>query len=314
MSVSPPPLIIVWLDCLAGDVFVDMYEKGELSNLSEFFEDGVFVKNAASCFPTVSESVEGGVISGFYAGETNMVGERYFSRKDRTIKHYKYNASAWADFNPVLKDRVIDAIVGDSISIGRIIKSSNLDIIDVKAGNYERRGELKLVRRRIEVASKIISSRRPKLFFFTISADFISHVYGRDSVVVRSFIREFDKEFTLLVETLNETYGRGKYAIFVFSDHGSAPVSKHLDLPELLSEHGFNAASADILIRRDDANSAALSNGRRMGLVYIAHPEYGWSRKPSYKMLRSYRLGGEEVDLLRLLAPVSYTHLTLPTN
>ena len=83
-------IVLIWLDALAGDLFVEMYLKGELKNLEEFFNEGVLVKNAIACFPTVSESAEGGVISGFYAGETNMLGERYFSREQQIMMHYKF--------------------------------------------------------------------------------------------------------------------------------------------------------------------------------------------------------------------------------
>ena len=296
------PIVIVWLDCVAGDVFVDMYERGELPNLYEFFSEGVFVRNSVTCFPTVSESAEGGIISGFFSGETNMVGERYFSRRQVRVKHYKFNARAEQDFEPSLRDRIIDVIIGESVSMGRIIHTSSEDVVDLVALQYERAGSLKIVERRIEVASNLALSRRPRLLFFTISADYISHVHGRGGEVVKKFIKEFDKEFPGLIEALDKVYGKDSYAIFVFSDHGSTSVSKHLDLPKLLLEHGFKPAMTDVLLGREDTKSAALSNGRRVGLVYFAHPEYGWKKKPSYKLLRNYTIGGRSIDLLRFFA------------
>jgi len=296
------PVVIIWLDCLARDVFVNMYRNGDLQNLSNYFADGVFVENVITCFPTVSESAEGGIISGYFSGETNMIGERYFSRKSKTIKHYKYNAEARQDFNPKLINKTIDAIIGESIGMGRIIHTANENIEDLKALQYERKGSLKIVKRRIEIASRIVLSRKPRLFFFTVSADYISHVYGRNSAEVKEFIKEFDKNFLFLAENLDEAYGKDNYLIFIFSDHGSANVSRHLDLTAFLVENGFNPATTDLLIERKEVNCAALSNSRRMGLLYFAHPEYGWSKKISYKQLRSYRHKGEKVDLLKMFA------------
>ncbi|RLE80434.1 MAG: hypothetical protein DRJ51_05825 [Thermoprotei archaeon] len=302
MARAGPPVILVWLDCLAGDVFVNMYKNGELPNLSSYFENGIFIENVISCFPTVSESAEGGIISGFFSGETNMVGERYFSRKLRMIRHYKLNARAEMDFNARLKKRTIDTVIGETVAMGRIIRTSRENIDDVKALKHEREGSLEIVERRLEVASRIVLLKRPKLLFFTISADYISHVNGRDGGAVKRFIEEFDRRFPILVESLNKAYGRDNYAIFIFSDHGSASVAKHLDLPQLLEEEGFNPATADLLMERRDVDSAALSNGRRMGLVYFAHPKYGWRRKLSYKQLRNYPHKGRNLDLLELFA------------
>ena len=297
-----PPLVLVWLDALTGDVFRRMYYGGELPNLEEYFERGVFVETAVSCFPTVSESSEGGIISGFLAGETNMLGERYYSRRRRSVMHYKFNARPEEDFRPELRNLVIDRIVGDSVGMGRLIYTGFESIIDIRANHYEKQGSLKIVERRIEVASRVVRSRRPRLLFFTISADYISHVDGKDGPLVREFVKRFDREFPALTETLDETYGHDRYAIFVFSDHGLSDVSRHLDLPNLLEEYGFKPAETDLLMSRDDCNAAALSNGRRSGLVYIAHPEEGWRRRPSYRILRNYPLKGVNVDVLRLLA------------
>jgi len=291
------PVVLVWLDCVAGDLFVEMYKKGYLENLVEIFEEGFFVENAVSCFPTVSEAAEGGIISGFFSGETNMVGERYFSRKQQRIKHYKFNARAEKDFNPKLRRKTLDAIIENSVAMGRIIHISE-EVVDLIATRYEREGSLKIVERRIEIASKIAAEKKPNMLFFTISADYISHVYGRRSNMVKRFIKRFDELFPYLIEALDEAYGNGNYLLFVFSDHGSANVSKHLDLPAFLSEEGFNPAIPDLLIERRETNSAALSNGRRIGLLYFAHPEYGWRRRPGYKVLRNYPGKG---DLLKLL-------------
>lgn len=295
-------VVLVWLDSLAGDLFTEMYEGGELPNLEEFFEEGSFVRSAISCFPTVSESTEGGVISGFFSGETNMLGERYFSRKLRRMCHYKYGTSPSLDFNPELRDLVLDTVAGSSVGIGRLIYIASERVVDLIAEHYERTGSLKLVRRRIETASKVALLKRPRLLFFTVSADYISHVSGRRSLEVRRFVKEFDREFPALVEALDAAYGRGRYAIFVFSDHGSSNISRHLDLPNLLSELGFHPATSDLIIERDDADSAAFSNGRRMGLVYIRLPYMRWDIRPSYKRLRNYPLRGSNVDIPRLLA------------
>ncbi len=302
MGGPKPSVVMVWLDCVAGDVFLDMYEHGKLPNLAEFFEGGVLVKNVVAVFPTVTESAEGGIISGFFSGETNLVGERYFSRSLRTVQHYKYNASAARDFEPRLRERTLDVLAGSTLSMGRIIKSAGEDIVDLVALKYEREGSLKIVRRRIEVAARLATTRRPPLLFFTISADFISHVHGRSGGAVKDFIRTFDEEFPVLVEALNKAYGKDNYAIFVFSDHGSADVAQHLDVPQFLAEHGFNPASNDLLIPQEETDSAALSNGRRMAMVYFAHPDEGWRKRPSYKILKNYRRGSGTVDLIELFA------------
>jgi len=299
---STVPVVVVWLDSLAGDLFREMYLKGELPNLDEYFSDGVFVERAITCFPTVSESAEGGIISGFFAGETNMLGERYFSRKYRRMMHYKFNAKAGEDFAPNLRDRTIDAMAGKCVGMGRIIHIAYEEVVDLRANHYEKTGSLKLVSRRIEVASRVALLEKPRLLFFTISADYISHVNGRTGGVVRDFVKKFDKEFPKLAEALDKAYGRENYAIFVFSDHGSANVSKHLDLPGLLEEYGFKPAGTDLIVDCSEANSAALSNGRRSGLVYFAHPEHGWRERPGYKRLRGYPLRGSNVDILKLLA------------
>ncbi len=298
----PASVVLIWLDSLAGDLFTKMYLSGELPNLQEFFEEGVLVEKAIACFPTVSESAEGGIISGFFSGETNMLGERYFSRASCRIMHYKYNASPERDFNPLLKGRTIDALVGGGISMGRLIKMGTEEVVDIKASFYERTGSLEIVARRIEVAAKIVRLRRPKLLFFTISADYISHVSGRAGGDVRRFIKLFDGEFPKLVEALDEAYGRGNHAVFVFSDHGSADVSRHLDLPSMLADMGLNPVSTDLVLGVEEGNCAALSNGRRSGLVYFAHPQEGWRSRPGYKRLRRYPVRGRDLDLLEELA------------
>ncbi|RLE75120.1 MAG: hypothetical protein DRJ56_06265 [Thermoprotei archaeon] len=301
-GVRPASVVLVWLDALAGDLFRDMYKGGELPNLAEYFESGAFVENAIACFPTVSESAEGGIISGFFAGETNMLGERYFSRDRRVMMHYKFNARPERDLNPRLRGSTIDDMAGESVGMGRLIHTSSEEVVDLRASYYERVGSIEIVGRRIEVASRIARERRPRLLFFTISADYISHVNGRMGAAVRDFVKRFDEEFPKLVEALDEAYGRDNYAVFVFSDHGSADVSRHLDLPKLLGEAGFKPIYTDLIAASESGNCTALSNGRRSGLVYFAHPERGWPERPGYKRLRRYPLGGGEVDLLSLLA------------
>lgn len=294
-------IVLIWLDALAGDLFVEMYLKGELKNLEEFFNEGVLVKNAIACFPTVSESAEGGVISGFYAGETNMLGERYFSREQQIMMHYKFNAKPEADFARELKDCTIDALSKKSIGMGRLIHMASEEIVDIKAMHYERTGDLRIVDRRIEVAINVIKVKKPRFFFFTISADYISHVDGRKGSSVYSFVKRFDEKFPSLIQVLDEVYGRNSYTVVVFSDHGTASVSNHLDLPRFLEEQGFSPAPTD-LIWRKDSNCAALSNGRRSALVYFAHPNEGWRKRPGCKNLRKYPHRGREVDLLKLFA------------
>ncbi|RLF20685.1 MAG: hypothetical protein DRZ82_01530 [Thermoprotei archaeon] len=295
------PIVIIWLDCVPGDVFVNMYSKGELKNIEEFFENGVMIDNVITCFPTVTEAAEGGIISGLFAGETNMVGERYFSRKLGMVMHYKLNASPEMDLSPKAKERIIDTIVGDSISMGRLIRTSHEVVYDLLAKSYEKVGSLKMISRIIETISKIVYSRRPRLLFFTISSDTISHMYGRNSNEVQAFIKEVDRNFPKLINSLDDVFGKGQYLVFLFSDHGIADVRNHLDLPILLLDYGFKPASTDVIIS-EESNAAALSNGRRMGLLYFAHPERGWRAKPSYKMLRNYRLKGRNVDLPKLLS------------
>lgn len=293
---------MVWLDCVAGDVFLDMYGRGGLPNLAEFFEEGALVKKAVSTFPTVTESAEGGVFSGYFSGETNLLGERYFSRFLRSVQHYKYNASATRDFEPKLRDRTLDVLSGETLSMGRITKFAGVDVVDIMALKYEREGSLEIVKRRIEVAARLAEEKKPTLLFFTVSADSISHIHGRSSGKVKDFIKLFDEEFPALVKALDKAYGRDNYAVFIFSDHGSANVSWHLDVPQFLAEHGFSPASNDLLVEQNGIDSAALSNGRRVAMVYFAHPSKGWSMKPSYKILRNYRLGSRTLDLIELFA------------
>ena len=278
-----------------------MYRRGELPNLSEYFEEGVFVEHAISCLPTVSESNEGGIAAGLFAGETNMLGERYFSRRRATMMHYKYNARPDADFGEALRAKSIDAVVGDSVGMGRLLSEGFTRVVDLVAGHYERSGSLRIVERRLEVASRVARLRKPRLLFFTISADHIAHVSGSRGAELRAFLREFDRHFPALAEALEEAYGDDGYAVFVFSDHGVSDVSRHLNLVDLLEEYGFRPLDTG-LISEQDCNAAALSNGRRSGLVYVAHPSEGWRKRPSYKLLRSYPLRGSAIDLPSLLA------------
>ena len=218
------------------------------------------------------------------------------------IMHYKFNAKPEDDFNPKLRKQTLDFIVGDTLSMGRLIKTSKEVLYDLKAIKYERDYSLKHVNRIMETASKIIREAKPRLFFFTISADAISHISGRNSSLVKKFLKEVDKNIPQLVEALDETYGKRRYVLIVFSDHGIANVRKHLDLTSLLSDYGFKPASPEILFSDRTVNAAALSNGRRMGLLYIAHPEHGWTMRLTYEKLRNYKLGAQTVDIPKLLA------------
>ncbi|RLE88153.1 MAG: hypothetical protein DRJ67_02915 [Thermoprotei archaeon] len=301
MRRHPPSLVLIWLDALPGDLLREMYWRGELPNLAEYFEDGVFIEHAISCLPTVSESNEGGIATGLFAGETNMLGERYFSRRRATMMHYKYNARPDDDFGGRLRARSIDAVVGDAVGMGRLLREGFTTIVDLVASHYERSGSLRIVERRLEAASRVARSRKPRLLFFTVSADYIAHVSGSRGAELRAFLREFDKCFPMLAEALREAYGEEGYAVFVFSDHGVSDVSRHLNLPSLLEGYGFRPLDTG-LISEQECDVAALSNGRRSGLVYVAHPSEGWRKRPSYKLLRNYPLRGSALDLPGLLA------------
>lgn len=297
-----PPIVIIWLDCVAGDLFREMYENGRLPNLYEYFSQGAYIRKMVTTFPTVTESAEGAVISGHLAGETNMLGERLFSRKEHEIIHYKFNARTIEDFNPGLRQAIIDRAAQPSIAMGRTIASADRNIVDLKAAKYERTGSPELVRRRIEVASTLALAEKPRLLFFSISFDYISHVYGRRNQQAEKMLQEFDKQFPQLIAALNQAYGKNQYLITVFSDHGSANVCKHLDLTKLLQEHDLAPAPTDLLAPAESATSAALSNGRRSGVIYLRHPSEGWRKSPGYRLLRNYPHKGRRIDLVKLLA------------
>lgn len=291
--------VLIWLDSISGDYFLELYERGELPNLSEYFEDGALAESVMASYPTVSEAAEGSLITGLFSGEVNMVGERYFSRTSATVMHYKFNADIKRDFPKELADYTIDKFSGRSLGLGRLIPVNTEIIRDPIADEYERKGSLKLVERRMSVAMKLLKERRPKLFLFTVSADYASHVSGRKGTMVRDILRIFDELFPELIKVLKNV--NPKHSVFIFSDHGSKEVTKHLDLTQLLTEYGLNPADPGTLNPQVDCNSAAISNGRRMGMIYVKHPEKGWV-KVRAKLLKNFPLGGGRLDLIELLS------------
>ena len=291
--------VLIWLDSVSGDYFLKLYERGELPNLSEYFEEGALAENVIASFPTVTESAEGSIITGLFSGEVNMVGERYFSRNRATVMHYKFNARIEEDFPERLKDYTIDKLSGRSLGIGRLIPINTEVSYDPIADEYERRGSLKLVERRMSMAMRLLKEKRPKLLLFTISADYASHVSGREGSMVRDILRIFDELFPELIRTLRSV--SSKHSVFIFSDHGSKEVYRHLDLTQLLMEYGLNPSDPGYLKTQERCDSAALSNGRRMGMIYLRHPEKGWV-KIKAKLLRNFPLGGSKLDIPELLS------------
>ena len=291
--------VLVWLDSISGDYFFKLYDMGELSNLHEFFDEGALVENAVATFPTVSESAEGSIITGLFSGEVNILGERYFSRSLARVMHYKFNARIEEDFPDSLKGYTIDRLSGGSLGIGRLIPVNAEIVHDPIAEEYERKGSLKLVERRVYTAVNLLKEKKPRLLLFTVSADYASHVSGREGHMVKSILKTFDELFPEIIKALRNV--SDEFSVFVFSDHGSKEVSKHLDLTQLLIEYGFNPSDPGLLNTQKGCSSAALSNGRRMGMIYLKHPEAGWAKLEA-RVLRNYPFGGSRLDVSELLS------------
>ena len=259
------------------------------------------LRPVVTCIPTVTETVEAGILTGGWAGDTWIIGERRFCRRSRRLIHYKYNGSPWRDLNPRLRRESLLVLARRVLTFGSIRCESVLKVYDVVGSSLEKLNPLRYVEHRFLVILSAIEAYKPRFALLTLSLDYVVHTYGLQSQVLRDVLILIDELFPMLVKLLNRIYG--DYLLVTMTDHGSAPVARHLDINTLLAEHGFNTTRLDTTLPLNrTVNAVAVSNGRRFATVYIRTPGGDWNKPTTYSILRSYPLRGRRVNVVKLLA------------
>ncbi len=305
-------VVLLWLDNVPYTVFIRAYRNGYLQHIVEWY--GEEPSPVYSCIPTVSETVEAAIEMGEYAGCTWLIGERRFSRRKQTIIHYKINGRPWLDVNPALKPRSLSSIAGRVVGVDRLLENKyTIAIRDVYGKVLEASNPLAAIEYRMQLLTDILQRYPARLIVATVSFDRMVHIYGVNSSYIHRGLRIVDEYLPGLLKTLRERCKR--HLLVMFTDHGSAPVYKHIDIASILADIGLSAPSLRLIGPIDDGYDAvAVSNGRRFATIYLRDGHLrGW-RRPALSLIHNHPRVGDLLEALASTGYVAFAAAPVDTN
>jgi hypothetical protein len=327
-------VVILLADGVRPDSLDAAMASGALPALAQLRDEGG-VFPVTSCFPSVTGPAYAPFLMGRFPGPIGLPGLRWFDRErqattfpDYTRSYIGYQMSAIdRDISPDAP--TIWELVDDSVAalnmIGRgLAKSKSMGGITARTalrvahthftGNVA--GWLAIDR---EVSDRVVARVKRDHPAFTFAAltgvDKVSHARGHHSPMLLDALRIVDDTVARLRHDAERDGRWPELAIWIVSDHGHSPVSRHDDLVKTVQRHGYRTMSHPWVFSRSPEVGVMVS-GNAMAHLYLdlASRARLMNGIPTrYAALREMLLAQPSVDLM-IVRHGHDVHVTSPTR
>ncbi|MBK8011872.1 MAG: alkaline phosphatase family protein [Deltaproteobacteria bacterium] len=338
-AAKPPYLTLFLIDGCAHEVFDAELAAGRLPNIQRMMDEGLFVENGVSAFPSMTAYGYYGFLTGQDAVFGGPLGLRWYDRERGKGPFRSYVGKTNTLFNHDMapgRQTIFEAFPDQhSLSINtyanrgahRSEKTGWMFTMAKYKDHWWVAGllsSLPMVRDRVapdwpEIESRVVDlaikdlAHRPKVQWVTfVSPDTYGHVYGLGPRYPE-LLRHID---TLIGRYREASRAAGLEADRVYavvSDHGVETVSRNVDLTKNLAAAGLPAFRGEATMLWSDAiddppsaldpyKALVVINGNLMNYLYFQDPTgEGWRTRPNYETLRAYPAARGPVDLVRTL-------------
>jgi arylsulfatase A-like enzyme len=309
-------VVILLADGARPDTLDAALNNGALPALARLRDEGGLYP-VTSCFPSVTGPAYAPFLMGRYPGPIGLPGLRWFDRSravtsfpDYTRSYVGYQMRAVdGDIDPTAP--TIFELSGTSVGALNVInrglpKASRIGSITARSalraatthfsGNVA--GWLQIDR---EVADQIVTRVRdakPNFVFAAFTGvDKVSHARGHDAPLVLEALKIVD-DAAARIRADAERDGRwNDMSLWIVSDHGHSPVSKHEDLVKVVQRAGYRTISHPWVFSVAP-EVAVMVSGNAMAHLYLDVQARIADHESHYAKLVSTLEGLESVDLL----------------
>jgi hypothetical protein len=280
-------VIVLIADGVRADTFASALDSGELPAMQGLRAQGTLCE-VTSTFPSVTGPAYTPFLMGRFPGSVGLPGLRWFDRSRRTCTFPDYTRS-YVGYQMGAVDRDIDPhtstifeLIPDSVAALSMITrglprhrqvASLTPRSAIRAAHTHFRGNVDAwldVDR--EVSSKVIArvrdDRAPYLFAAFTGVDKMSHARGHGSAGVLKALRIVDDTVGAIQDELRRRRQSNDARIWVTSDHGHSPVTRHEDLAGIIAKLGHRVI-AHPWVYRLGAEVAVMVSGNAMAHVYV---------------------------------------------
>lgn len=279
-------MIILVADGARPDTFAAAMDDGALPAIARLREDGS-VHTVTSAFPSVTGPAYAPFLMGRYPGPVGLPALRWYDRERASTAFPHYTRSyVGHEMRHVDADLAADAptlfelaapAIGALSVIGRGLRPGDRMgtglRFAVRAAQTHFRGDVRgwlaidravgadLVRR--------VRDEQPRFVFAALTGiDKTSHAEGHDSAVVRDAMGIVDGVVGELRADAERAGTWGETSLWVVSDHGHSPVSRHEDLAAVVESSGHRVR-AHPWVYRARATVAVMVSGNAMAHLYL---------------------------------------------
>lgn len=325
------PVVILLADGARPDTLDAALNSGTLPALTRLRDEGGLYQ-VTSCFPSVTGPAYAPFLMGRFPGPIGLPGLRWFDRSRIACSFPDYTRS-YVGYQMGAVDRDIDAdaptifelcqssmgalnVIGRGLSkqnrIGSITAKSALRAARTHfAGNVS--GWLQIDR---EVADAVVARVRDDKPEFTFAAltgvDKVSHARGQDAPLIMEALSIVD-DTAARIRADAERDGRWKdMSLWVVSDHGHSPVSKHEDLVKIIQGYGHRTISHPWVFSIAP-QIAVMVSGNAMAHLYV---DVGSRTRPDpaqYASLVDALIQRPSVDLAIMVQSAANARTTVAT-
>lgn len=278
-------LLVVVADGVRPDILAEEMDAGHTPALAEMRQRGG-LHTVTTSYPSVTGPAYTPFVMGRHPGATGMPGLRWFDRS-RTIKLALRPARSYVGMDiwrtdddltpdvPTLFELAAPSLagmmmIGRGATHGRVGRGFKWML---RASPVHFFGDV-LGWRRVErlAANHFLAGfqkHRPRLSMLALaSPDKFSHAFGSASPPVREAIRDVDDVVARAYAIATRHGWRDSLHVWVVSDHGHAPVTRHDDLHGWLTSLGHRVmAHPKLFVRKADI--ALMVGGNAMAHVYL---------------------------------------------
>jgi hypothetical protein len=286
-------VIVLLADGIRPDTLARAIESGALPALARLRSEGRQYE-ITTVFPSVTGCAYVPFLTGRFPGPVGLPGQRWVDRARTRCTFPDYSRSYLShqmllfngDLDPVARSvfEMVDHSVGAMSMVTRGLRPENTVMVftvrSMVRAAYTHffagsRGMYGVDR---EIATETLArvSKAPYVFAAFATADKISHESGQESPGVLEAMRIVDNTAAEIRSRLERNGQWSNTRLWVTSDHGHSPVSRHEDLARVVEGFGYRTLSHPHIFRfRPEA--AVMVSGNSMAHVYV---DLGSRRRP----------------------------------
>lgn len=320
-------VIVLLADGVRSDTLGNAIDSGAFPAMARLRSEGGLYE-VTSTFPSVTGPAYAPFLMGRFPGSIGLPGLRWFDRARDACSFPDYTRS-YVGYQMGAVNRDIEPAAP---TIFELVPESAGALSMITRGLPRRRQLASLTARSAiraaithfrgdvdawlavdrEVSDKLIARVRggncPYVFAAFMGVDKMSHAVGYDGPGVQKALRIVDDTVGTLLDDRAKRGGADATRIWVASDHGHSPVSKHEDLQRVIDGLGYRAL-AHPWVHRMGANVAVMVSGNAMAHVYVdldRRERPFWDRLAApWRELAEQLVRRESVDLM--LVPLGAT-------